>query len=695
METFSDLNMTTIKIPQSKMFLLTIAVLLLLFSSGCVYYNTFYHAKKKYKKAYNSQQKQPDGKATESDKRIYEESIKKASKVLTFHPDSKYVDDALYLIGKAYYNIEEWRKSDRKFRELIVNFPESKFYYESVFLLGMCNFQQANYSQAEESFRELLSPSKKNDYGDDAAFMLGEIRYVTGEYSQAMDYYQDMLDTYRKSDLRAKALSRMGNCLFKQKKYETAEDYFQQALKAGPDNDLRYEILYSQGDCMYKLGDYNQGLEIFEDLKGDQKYYNKLPDIKLKLGEGYAGLAENDKALDIYESIPVENANTPQAAQAYYEMGRIYERKGDLNKAKDAYLKGKEQSRESEYAELSLAKSSEIIKLESYRSALEGDTTGSGDLVETRLHLAEAMLFDFSQPDSAVKEYKKIIEDYPYSEVVPLAYFALGYIYRNIKADTAAADSFYIELAGRYPDTRYGLRAAELLGILETFSDSLNTEKMFMDAERNLFEENDPDSAIMIYQEIERNHPGTAYAARAAYAVSYIIDHYIMPADSTAYYSYQHVVERYPETEYADAAKIRLGLVTRGSSRQKIGEMVEEGDTTLAFNPEDTTTYGKVGIDETPEPDHKAEIIWPPEIAKHEHRGYVIMKFYLDIFGAITEVELLTTSGNEELDEAIKQAMLNSSYEAQNMAAEDLNKYYYYRYEFVSPKAQGSGGGGG
>ena len=92
-------------------------------TSSCVYYNTFYHAKQKYKTAYEAQQKNPDGKANESNKQTYEEAIKKASKVLTFHPDSKYVDDALYLIGKSYYNTEEWRKAfEDIFRKIAYNF---------------------------------------------------------------------------------------------------------------------------------------------------------------------------------------------------------------------------------------------------------------------------------------------------------------------------------------------------------------------------------------------------------------------------------------------------------------------------------------------------------------------------------------------------------------------------------------------
>ncbi|MBD3233109.1 MAG: tetratricopeptide repeat protein, partial [candidate division Zixibacteria bacterium] len=451
-----------------------LVVLLVVFGLNCVYYNTFYNAKKKFNQAQKAQQKNEDGVATQAEKTLYEESIEKASKVLTFHSDSKYVDDALYLIGKSYYNMEEWRKASRKFRELMVNFPESEYVNESVYLSGMCEYHIEDYDQAREYFYEVLA-TEKSDYKDDAAFMLGEIPFGSEEFVDAIDYYQEMLERYPKSDLAAKTYSRIGECYFKLEDYSKSKTNYDLARKKGPDTDLKYEILYAIGECHYKLDEYRKGLEIYRDLKGDRKYFDKLAQIKIMIAEGLAATDEIDEALENYEEITVESPRTMESAEAYYKIGQIHERRGELEKAKEAYDKGKDENRESEYAELSLAKSSEINKLESYRSALDDST--AQDLVKTQLLLAEAMLFEFSQPDSAIKEYKRILLEYPYSQEAALAYFALGYIYRNIKADTAMSDSFYIELAGRYPASKYGLRAAEILGILEAFSDSLNTEE--------------------------------------------------------------------------------------------------------------------------------------------------------------------------------------------------------------------------
>src|SRR4030065_1163703 len=93
---------------------------LVLLICGCVYYNTFYQAQNNFEKAEQARKKARDPNAPFPSAN-YTEAIKKASKVLEFHPKSKWVDDALLLIGKAYYYQGEYLKAERKFRELIAN----------------------------------------------------------------------------------------------------------------------------------------------------------------------------------------------------------------------------------------------------------------------------------------------------------------------------------------------------------------------------------------------------------------------------------------------------------------------------------------------------------------------------------------------------------------------------------------------
>ena len=87
----------------------------ILFSFSCAYYNTFYLARKDFNKAEENRRNTPNPQVQTA---LYTEAIKKASKLLEFYPKSKWVDDALLLIGKSYYYQAEFTKAERKFREL-------------------------------------------------------------------------------------------------------------------------------------------------------------------------------------------------------------------------------------------------------------------------------------------------------------------------------------------------------------------------------------------------------------------------------------------------------------------------------------------------------------------------------------------------------------------------------------------------
>jgi TolA-binding protein len=171
-----------------------ICTLLLLFSFSCVYYNTFYHAEEKYKKAEKTQQKAKREVATGTEVKDYQDAIKKASKVLTFNPKSKWVDDALFLIGKSYYNMGDYPKAERKFQELVSSFPKSNLVEESYYYLGLSRYKQGNKVEATEALISLLDNPKMKKRKSEVCLELGEIKFEEGEYLEAINFYKKRLD---------------------------------------------------------------------------------------------------------------------------------------------------------------------------------------------------------------------------------------------------------------------------------------------------------------------------------------------------------------------------------------------------------------------------------------------------------------------------------------------------------------------
>ena len=113
-----------------------ILILIALFFNSCVYFNTFYNAKNSFNNAVeiidneSSKNYQQNSTLSNTAKNLLYESIASSNIVLEKYPDSKYVDDAIYYIGRSYFNLGEIYKAEKYFNQLITDYKKSQYYNE-------------------------------------------------------------------------------------------------------------------------------------------------------------------------------------------------------------------------------------------------------------------------------------------------------------------------------------------------------------------------------------------------------------------------------------------------------------------------------------------------------------------------------------------------------------------------------------
>jgi len=164
--------------------------------SGCVYYNTFYHAKKNFNNAEERREKTGQENAAGGSASGYKKAIEKSLAVITDHPESKYVDDALYIIGKSYYHLEDFGKAERKFRELLAAYPDSDYNERALFYLGKCRLKQEDYILARLAFIQIDSITTNDEWKAEAQYMIGEIEFSERNFAEAIKYYSSYLEKY-------------------------------------------------------------------------------------------------------------------------------------------------------------------------------------------------------------------------------------------------------------------------------------------------------------------------------------------------------------------------------------------------------------------------------------------------------------------------------------------------------------------
>lgn len=486
---------------------------------------------------------------------LYNKAIEKAAKVVVFYPQSKWVDDALLLMGQAFYRKGEYQRAIRKFQELLANYPQSKLWDEARNWLGESYESAGEYDAAEIIFREMAA-DKNSPWAEGARYRLAEVLFAQGDYLGAQAECQRLIQTFPKGRYAAKAQHLLGECLYKLGDYAQAQAKFHLVLEHNPDRDLRYRATCRLGECLMAQGKYHQAIGVFQDLLGDEHYYRKFPLLKLKLATCKREAGDYEGAVAEYEAVAGQYPQTEFAAQALFNLGLIYQRiYFDLDKAKQSFQEVVRRGGRSELVEEARVNAEAINRLVLYQSRLKWQGKGQA---RTRFLLAELYLFRFSQVDSALVQYSIILKRFPESHYAPKAAYALAWTLAQIKGDSAGARTAYQRLIKDYPESEYAALARTILGMDDQVEKMDSPKTRFLQAERQFLKGEDIDGALEGYRQVVKDYPKSEYAPKAQYVIAWIWEN-LKRDRQMARQAYQKLISDYPDTPYAALARRKLG----------------------------------------------------------------------------------------------------------------------------------------
>ena len=214
----------------------------------------------------------------------FEKAINKSADVLREHPTSKWVDDALLLIGKAYYFQGNDVGAEQKFREVID--LESSREGEARFWLARTLVTSGQFDEASEQLNASLA-DEENDFGTwtDRMRLARAGLFVRQErWAEAGQALQRGLDGDLPDELEARAAYLLGQVRETEGRYREAVAAYERARGAAS----RYELAFaSEMNAIRTLGlagEPASALDRLRDAEGDNKNYDKRFDIRVLKG---------------------------------------------------------------------------------------------------------------------------------------------------------------------------------------------------------------------------------------------------------------------------------------------------------------------------------------------------------------------------------------------------------------------------
>lgn len=586
---------------------------------GCGgYYNTFYNTKKVYKEAAEERKRRPanDPRPGSGEIQKYDKAIEKASKLLQLHPNSRYVDDALVLIGECFFYKQEYLKAQRKFQELTSLFPKSSLVPRAQLWLAKTNIELNDYAGAEQVLRELEAREKKGETVNQARYLLGEIHFRQKQYESAAQEYEAAAQKLGDDKIRSEAYRRLGECSVELKQFNRAAAAFRRAGAAiKNDINLKFTIRLQYAIALKNDQKPAEALNVLNTMLKEFSNHRELPLVKLEIAECARAQGKIESAVKQFAALIENHQRTDAAAAAYFALGEINERKSEFTKAKEnydnvrressRYEKVNEAERRSKAIGALIKLKETVATLERQRNLLAGqnqpgaapqlaDNTKekkssdgprpisrfprrarnieaaalagaaakdpqkiAADLAKSKILLAELYLFNFSRPDSAMREYLDVFEFFPQTEYAPQAMYSLAYILGDAPATLAMRDSILLVLAGKYGDTPQGLGAKRRLGRADTMFATQLAPALIRQAEENLFKQKDPQRAVRLYEEFLQRQPDSKYAAQSLYAMGWIYEHELAD-NKQALTTYKKLIETYPDSPMARRVRSKV-----------------------------------------------------------------------------------------------------------------------------------------
>lgn len=571
--------------------------------SACVYFNTFYNAKKFFREAEKERHKHEETyadwafdragpelqrqRSPQADQ-LYDKVVRKASKVLDQYKESDLVDDAMFLIGRAYYWRGEYLNAQESFRDLETFFPSSPYFDQARYWRARCLEEQRIDDQAQALYRVLFAEAQEK-VAVQAGLHLAEMAHDREDYIAAVREYQAVLTAFPKSAVRAQLWLRLGEALMAladPARFDEALAAFDEVLQADPSADQKYRALLNRGRTLYATGAEDEALATYLSLLDEGRFRRFEGRTRLLIGEWYQAHRLLDEALAEYEQVRNDFPQTPSAAMALYRIGLLQlQEYGDTERARD-YLE--ESSRESSGAQGVLLAQEMLGHLRRLRQfqrqihradSLYADSLGAAqgpllwqaaeppadtvvvarslEVLDDLFSACELYRDDIGQADSARAYYEEVIRRFPDSDQLSRAVYSLAWIELHQRGDQEGARPHLLRLIEEFPTSAHANEARRLLGQeSEATAEELAAHEFARIETVRLAQPANTEAYIPRLDSLSHAFAGTHTGAQAAFLTAHIYENVV--GDTAAAEERYHLLrEEFAETRFGKLAQQR------------------------------------------------------------------------------------------------------------------------------------------
>ena len=386
-----------------------------------------------------------------------------------------------------------------RLRTLIATFPQSAYIDDATFELGRTYQQDARYDEAKREYQILIDRFAQSTYYPRAVLQMGLIHYNTGDYQNSLKYYKEVAEKFGGTQEAQAALMGIRNCYVEMNDvdayfayagrlgggsavtvnaqdsitYQAAEKQFMAGdpnaanqlsryLQQFPNGSFVINANYYLGESLYNSGQYTQSLDNYLFVARQPLNIFSEPALA-KASELLYNAKKYDEALEMYDRLETVSNNKWNTVRAIagkmrsaFRLERYRNALEDANRLKEAEKSSVELLREANYI---IAKSYYMLgnydQAQTAHRAVAAETN-SVEGAESKYLIAE-IYFRKQSYDAAEKEVMDYIDKgTPHQFWLAKSFILLADVYVARKDDFQARHTLK-SLIENYPDQNDGV----------------------------------------------------------------------------------------------------------------------------------------------------------------------------------------------------------------------------------------------
>ncbi len=310
------------------------------FDNFSAYYNTYYNAEKALEEGVRALEEQMTRQVVDQDvylplfggsgramtqRQPFEDAITKGADILREHPNSKWVDDAMMVIGEAWFHTRNYVGAGQKFQEVLT--LESPLHDRARFWLARTYIASGDFEAAYDHLQATLSREDVDRrWEPQLRLALAELHVQRENWEEAANELVAGLAGARDQQLAARAQFLLGQVYEVLERYGEAIGAYAAVEELKPPYELSYAAQYSVVRVQGEYGDPAAAMRALRRMERDDKNYEHRAELAYLRGRILQVMGYYDDALTIFDELlydPTANGAIVRGP-THYSLGTFY-----------------------------------------------------------------------------------------------------------------------------------------------------------------------------------------------------------------------------------------------------------------------------------------------------------------------------------------------------------------------------------